>query len=141
MFVASLIVIPLFLLISFNVTAINELDLSLQWSVRGTISLTLGLLSWFFFNQYRVSRLILLKFTHLSNFIGGGATFISELIGLNEEGKKDINKKLANMFIEIDDLMNSIRRSKHPSERAFDSANQLVQSVSKGAAEITKSLK
>jgi len=45
------------------------------------------------------------------------------------------------MFIEIDDLMNSIRRSKHPSEKAMDSANKLIDSVTKGATEITKAVK
>jgi len=141
LFIASVLLIPTFLLISFTVDKLNALDVSLQWSVRITISVTLGLLSLFFFNQYRVSRLILLKYTHLNNFIGGGATFISELIGLNEDSKRDVNKKLANMFIEIDDLMNSIRRSKHPSEKAMDSANKLIDSVTKGATEITKAVK
>ncbi|MDT0557562.1 hypothetical protein RM697_02805 [Ichthyenterobacterium sp. W332] len=141
LFIASVFLIPTFLLISFTVDKLNALDISLQWSVRITISVTLGLLSLFFFNQYRVSRLILLKYTHLNNFIGGGATFISELIGLNEDSKRDVNKKLANMFIEIDDLMNSIRRSKHPSEKAMDSANKLIDSVTKGATEITKAVK
>lgn len=141
LFIASLFLIPTFLLISFSLDRINKLDISLQWSVRVTISITLGLLSLFFFNQYRVSRLILLKYTHLNNFIGGGATFISELIGLNEDSKREVNKKLANMFIEIDDLMNSIRQSKHPSEKVVDSANKLIESVTKGATEITKAVK
>ena len=141
LFILSVLLIPIFLLASFSIDKLNLLDISLQWSVRITISITLGLLSLFFFNQYRVSRLILLKYTHLNNFIGGGATFISELIGLNEDSKRDINKKLANMFIEIDDLMNSIRRSKHPSEKAMDSAKKLIDSVTKGATEITKAVK
>jgi len=140
-FILSVISIPIFLLISFSIERLNQLDISLQWSVRVTISITLGLLSLFFFNQYKVSRLILLKYTHLNNFIGGGATFISELIGLNEDTKRDVNKKLADMFIEIDDLMNIIRRSKHPSERAIDSANKLINSVTKSATEITKAVK
>lgn len=141
LFVGSVLLIPMFLLFSFLIPRINDLAISLQWSIRVTISVTLGLLSIFFFNQYRVSRIILLKYKHLSNFIGGGATFISELIGLNEEAKKDVNRKLADMFINIEDLMSSIKRSKHPSENAMESARKIVDSVTKNATELTKTLK
>lgn len=138
LFVGSLILIPTFVLISFSIDSYAELDLNLQWGVRITFAISLAILSIFLFNQYKVYQILYLKYTHLYNFIGGGATFISELIGLEESSKKEINRKLANMFIEIDDIMSSIKKSKHPSENLSETAQKSIDSVAKIATEALK---
>ncbi|WMN07325.1 hypothetical protein QYS48_28505 [Marivirga arenosa] len=138
LFIGSLFIIPCFLLFTFALESIAKLNLYLQWSLRATISITLGIASVFLFNQYRIYQLINLKYSHLYNFIGGGATFLSELIGLEDTNKREVNRKLASMFIEIDDIMASIRKNKHPSENVSEITDKSIDSISKSIVELSK---
>lgn len=140
LFVGSVILIPLMVLSSFLIPKISSLEIWFQWSIRLLISVTLGILSVFLYNQYKTYHLIHLKYSHLYNFIGGGATFVAELVGLEESLKKEFNKKVANMFIDIDDILLSVRKAKHPSENFTETSSKTIDSVMKNATELAKAL-
>ncbi|WP_036380060.1 hypothetical protein [Muricauda sp. MAR_2010_75] len=140
LFVSSVILIPLMVLSSFLIPKVNDLEIWFQWSIRLLVSITLGILSVFLYNQYKIYHLIHLKYSHLYNFIGGGATFVAELVGLEESLKKEFNKKVANMFIDIDDILMSIRKAKHPSENLSETSSKTLDSVMKNVTELAKAI-
>lgn len=92
-------------------------------------TIPLAILSYFFFSQYKLYHVVSMKFSHLNNFIGGGATFISQLTGQNAENRVEINKKLAEMFLEIDDILLSIKKVKYPVDASLESTSKLVESI------------
>lgn len=140
LFVGSVVLIPILVLTSFLIPKINNLEIWFQWSIRLLISVTLGILSVFLYNQYKIYHLINLKYSHLYNFIGGGATFVAELVGLKESLKKEFNKKVANMFIDIDDILAIIKRAKHPTENISETSSKTLDSVMKNATELAKAI-
>ena len=96
-----------------------------------SVGIPLTVLSMFLFNQYRVYQLMFLKYSHLSNFIGGGAAFIKKLMELDPDNSQGVDNKLANMFIDNDDLMSSIKKIKHPTEGVVEGINKMLQNIPK----------
>lgn len=140
LFIGSIVLIPIMILVTFLIPKISDLEIWFQWSLRLVISGTLGVLSVFLYNQFKIYHLINLKYSHLYNFIGGGATFVAELIGLEESLKKDFNKKVANMFVDIDDILASIKKAKHPTEGAIETSAKTMDSVMKNLTELAKAI-
>jgi hypothetical protein len=137
-FISSLILISTALISTFLIGPIAKLELVSQYAIRIAIALPLGFFSYFLFSQYKVYQVINFKFTHLDNFIGGGATFISELIGVDETTKKETNKKLANMFMDVDDIIGHIRRMQHPTDASLDAVAKTFESLAKSVTEMRK---
>ena len=48
---------------------------------------------------------------------------------------------LANMFIEIEDLMSIIKKTKHPTDSSVDSENKVLGTVLDKVSDISKSIK
>ena len=141
LFVLSLLSIGVWILISYNLEFLKALSSYEKIAIRLSVSITLAFLSYFFFSQFKIYQLLHLKYSHLSNFLGGGATYISQLIGQDAEVSKITNQKLADMFMEIDDMMNSIKKTKHPSETTVDSGNKILGTVLDKVSDIAKSVK
>ena len=59
----------------------------------GAIS-SLGILSYVLFQQFRLHQILHLKYTHLNNFLGGGATYINQLVSQDGELKKDTSGEI-----------------------------------------------
>src|SRR5690349_9191098 len=57
------------------------------------------------------------------------------------EVKREINKRLAQMFIELDDIMINIKGQRHPTESALDGVVSRVESLSHSVSEILKKIK
>ncbi|WMX12424.1 hypothetical protein [Aureispira sp. CCB-E] len=138
-FIASMIIISTLIILSFFLKSISQLDLFSRISIRLSI-IPLGILSYFLFTQFKLHQLLDLKYTHLNNFLGGGATYISQLISQDPESKKIINQKIANMFMDINDLISRVKTNKHPVTEIKNKTESIVNDSLKSVAEITKSI-
>ena len=131
-FIASILAIPLFLLSSFFFEFFKNLNDIEVYSLRAGASISLGFLSYFCYSQYKLYQLICLRYSHLSGFLGGGATFISQLIGSEDNDvKRDINKKLAELFMELEDIFGLVKKNNHPAEISLDKVGKLLEQVTK----------
>ncbi|MFV0237620.1 MAG: hypothetical protein ACK5HU_03655 [Flavobacteriales bacterium] len=93
-FVLSLIGISTFLIFSYKLSYIQDLETYEKILVRiGAIS-SLAILSYVLFQQFKLYQILHLKYTHLDNFLGGGATYISQLVSQDGELKKRLIKSL-----------------------------------------------
>lgn len=131
-FISAILAIPLFLLSSFYFEFFKNLSQTEIYSLRIGASISLGFLSYFCYSQYKLYQLICLRYSHLSGFLGGGATFISQLIGSeNSDVKRDINKKLAELFMELEDIFGLVKKNNHPAEISLDKVSKLLEQVTK----------
>ncbi|MGM0609296.1 MAG: hypothetical protein ACQESP_12880 [Candidatus Muiribacteriota bacterium] len=126
-FIASLIIIPAFLFSTFYFDFFTVMEYKELMLIRIASTVPLALLSYFFYTQYRLYQLISLKYTHLNGFLGGGATFIAQLIDSEDDVKKDINKKLAELFMELDDISSLIKKGKHPIESVLKNEKNIFE--------------
>lgn len=140
-FILSILLIGIWVVYSYNLKIMAGLELYEKIAVKVGVAIPLGFLSYFFFNQFKIYQLIHLKYSHLSNFLGGGATYISQLIGQDTESRKTTNQKLATMFMEIDDLMSTIKKQKHPTDSTVENGNKTLSTVLNKLSEISKNIK
>ena len=130
-FIFTLVLIPIsVLLTSFFTEGVT--DVINGYILKGSIAVSLLFVSLFFFSQYRIYMMIRLRYTHLDGFLGGGATFISQLLESDSpELKLEVNKKLAEMFMNLDDMLKVVHKSKHPTELTLETAESVFDKVSK----------
>lgn len=140
-FIASLLLISLALTSSFFIDYLKNFDLATKISLKLAVSVPLGFLSYFFFSQYRLYQIIALKLSHLNGFLGGGATYLGQLTEQDAEVKREINKRLAQMFIELDDVMINVKDQKHPTEKTVNSIVERIETLSSSVSEILKKVK
>lgn len=88
LFLLSLIGVGVFLFGSFFMN-LGNLSIYEKFSLRLGVTISLGFLSYFFFYQFRLYQFMHLKYVHLDNFLGGGATYITQIIGQDDELKKN----------------------------------------------------
>lgn len=128
--IACLLLIPLIngvILFSYR-----SLDLLAKYLLMGSVTLSILFISYFLYAQYRTYMMLRLRYTHLDGFLGGGATFLSQLLEAdNPEFKLEVNKKLAEMFMSLDDVLQMVHKSKHPTELTLDTAEKVFDKVSK----------
>jgi hypothetical protein len=74
----------------------------------------------------------------LKGFLGGGSTYINQLIGQDNETKRDTNKKLAQMFVDIDDIIVHIKEIKHPADATLTSLSTNMDTLTKSVTELMK---
>lgn len=132
--VTLLVIFPIVLLqtYSFAHDVTNKVDVSSAYILQGSVSIPLLIISLFFFSQYRTYMMIRLRYTHLDGFLGGGATFLSQLLESdNPEFKLEINKKLAELFMSLDDVLKMVQKSKHPAELTLETAESVFDKLSK----------
>src|SRR3990167_5569141 len=130
LFILTLALIPIFLATSNTPLETENSAYTIATNVG--VSLTLGFLSFFFFSQYKFYQLLTFRYTHLSGFLGGGATFIGQLINSDDsELKSGINKRLAELFIELDDITGLIKKNGHPAEISIDKLTKLLDAASR----------
>lgn len=131
-FIAAILAIPAFLFSSFYFEFFKSLNEIEVYSLRVGASISLGFLSYFCYSQYKLYQIICLRYSHLSGFLGGGATFISQLIGSEDnEVKRDINKKLAELFMELEEVFGLVKKNNHPAEISLDKVGKLLEQVTK----------
>ncbi|MCE7622111.1 hypothetical protein [Vibrio fluvialis] len=110
----------------------SGLDLLSKYLLMGSVTLSILFVSYFLYAQYRTYMMLRLRYTHLDGFLGGGATFLSQLLEAeNPEFKLEVNKKLAEMFMSLDDVLQMVHKSKHPTELTLDTAEKVFDKVSK----------
>lgn len=132
LFIRTLLVIPIILTIIYFVVNWMKIEGNSIYILQGSVSIPLLFISLFFFSQYRTYMMIRLRYTHLDGFLGGGATFIAQLLESdNPEFKLEINKKLAEMFMSLDDVLKMVQRSKHPTELTLETAENVFDKISK----------
>ncbi|MBI6118322.1 hypothetical protein [Salegentibacter maritimus] len=128
-FILSLVLIGVFLVYSYNLDFIQNLEPYEKILIRlGTVS-TLGILSYVLFQQFRLHQILHLKYTHLDNFLGGGATYISQLVSQDGELKRSTNKRLTEMFMEIEDTMGTAKQIEHPNDKYAKTINSTLETV------------
>ncbi|MDB1122844.1 hypothetical protein [Vibrio algarum] len=91
-------------------------------------------LSYFFFSQFKLHQMMELRYTHLSGFLGGGATYISTLVGTEDiEIKKEINKQLAGLFMQLDEVSSLVKKNNHPADVSIEGMIKLLEQINKVA--------
>lgn len=130
-FIFSVLIIPIFLVSTFIFEVFKNLEYMELLLLRFGITLSLAVLSYFCFNQYKLYQLISLRYSHLYGFLGGGATFINQLIGGEDESKNVVNKRMAELFMELEMLNGQVKKTQHPIEMTIDKAIEVVEKVSK----------
>jgi len=130
-FVLSVSLVPTFLASTFIMDAIKTLPYAEITTLRVGVTLSLAVLSYFFFTQYKLYQLISLRYSHLYGFLGGGATFINQLIGGDSASKEDVNKKMADLFMELEMVSGQVKNNQHPVEITIDKALEVVDKLSK----------
>lgn len=112
----------------------NGYDLFLPIGTRLLMTITLLSISLICFNQFKINYLLFYKYEHLYSFIGGGATVIAEKLDLDNETRVKMNNKLVNMFLDSDDIVNVIIKSKHPTNlttKQIEHITKLISAVNK----------
>ncbi len=128
-FIISLVGIACFLVFSYKLTYIQDLEFYEKILVRlGAVS-SLAILSYFLFQQFKLYQILHLKYTHLDNFLGGGATYINQLVSQDGDLKKITNKRLTEMFMEIDDTIGNAKQVQHPTDKYYESFKQTLDNV------------
>lgn len=130
-FVVSVLAIPSFLASTFIMEAFNKLIYVELILLRVGVTLSLAVLSYFFFTQYKLYQLISLRYSHLFGFLGGGATFINQLIDGQGESREDINKRMAELFMELEMVNGQVKDSQHPMEMTIDKVIEITEKISK----------
>lgn len=140
-FILSLILIAGFLIFSYNLSFIQSLDTYEKILVRlGAVS-SLAILSYVLFQQFRLHQILHLKYTHLDNFLGGGATYINQLVSQDGELKKATNKRLTEMFMEIEDTIGNAKQIEHPSDKYSKTLNTTMENVLVKVNDLAKTIK
>lgn len=139
-FILSLCFIAIGLITTFFYDSIKNWDLSNRIAIKLTISIPMGFLSYFFFCQYKLHQIITLKLSHLNGFLGGGASYLGQLTDQDPETKRETNKNLAQMFINLDDIMTNVKNQKHPTEITFDSISKEIKTLTGSVNEIIKNV-
>jgi len=132
LFIGCLMLIPVFLIgISYYKESLN-LEIAELYTIKLGILFALTCLSYFFFSQYKLYQMMNLRYSHLNGFLGGGATYLARLVGTeNEDVKKEINKKMADLFMQLDDISGLVKKSSHPAEVSLDKLGKLFEQMSK----------
>lgn len=140
-FILSLILIACFLIFSYNLPFIQRLETYEKILVRlGAVS-SLAILSYVLFQQFRLHQILHLKYTHLDNFLGGGATYINQLVSQDGELKKATNKRLTEMFMEIEDTIGNAKQIEHPSDKYSKTLNTTLENVLGKVNDLAKTVK
>ncbi|MEW2922415.1 hypothetical protein AB1A65_13150 [Muricauda sp. ANG21] len=140
-FIFSLIGIACFLVFSYKLDYIQNLEFYEKILVRlGAVS-SLAILSYFLFQQFKLHQILHLKYTHLDNFLGGGATYINQLVSQDGDLKKITNKRLTEMFMEIDDTIGNAKQVNHPTDKYAESLKQTLDSVLGKVNDLAKTVK
>lgn len=129
-FIMAILSIPIFLFSTYYLEFFKNLKDIEVYSLRIGLTVSIAFLSYFAFSQYKLYQLICLRYSHLSGFLGGGATFISQLIGTeNNDVKRDMNKKLAELFMELEDVFGLVKKNNHPAEISMDKLGKLLEQL------------
>lgn len=138
-FIGSVLLIPLTIFFTYKLKLFQTIDVIDLYIIRVGLVLSIGFLSFFLYKQYRLFQIICLRYTHLQGFLGGGATFISQIIGSeNTELKQEINKKLAELFMEIELVFGEAQKSSHPAEASLEKTTELLDKISEITKNVTK---
>ena len=128
LFVVFLLLGPVVLFFTFfsnQVTALTEYE---KWFIRIALGITLVALTYFFFNQYRLYQLISLRYSHMNGFLGGGATFVSQIIGSEDRAlKAQMNREMASLFMDLNDIYGLVRKDNHPMDKTADRLEGVVK--------------
>lgn len=139
-FIFSLLVISFLIVYISSLSFIKELEVIEKYSVKISSIAILGFLSYFLFNQFKLYQMLHLRYTHLSNFLGGGATYIGQIIGNDGDVKKKTNQKLADMFMEVDDALGMVKKMQHPTDATIGNTNKVLGNILEKLVDITKNI-
>ncbi|BEU03311.1 hypothetical protein OAG1_21110 [Agarivorans sp. OAG1] len=132
LFIGTLALIPVFLALSSHLFSLDSSQQIELITLKLGVSFSLGFLSYFFFSQYKVYQMMSLRYSHLTGFLGGGATFLSRLVNTEDgEIKKDINRKIAHLFMQNDDISGLVKKTTHPADVSIDKLGKLLEQIGK----------
>ncbi len=135
-FIVSVVFIPAFLAVTFISEKLQNLEYIELLLLRFGVTLSLAVLSYFFFSQYKLYQLISLRYSHLFGFLGGGATFINQLIDGDSDSKDLVNKRMAELFMELEMLNGQVQDNQHPIEMTIDKAIEVVEKFSEVSSKL-----
>lgn len=129
-FILVILSIPFTVISTYYIELFKNIGSTELHILRIGLTISFTFLSYFLYSQYKLYQIICLRYTHLQGFLGGGATFISQLIGSeNSELKQDINKKLAELFMEIELVFGLAKKSSHPTEVSIEKAGEILDKI------------
>lgn len=129
-FMATLFLLPIFVLSTYYFEFFKNINTTELYVLRIGITISLAFFSYFLYSQYKLYQIICLRYSHLQGFLGGGATFIGQIIGSeNSELKQEINKKLAELFMELEQVFGIAKKSSHPAEISIEKTGELLDKI------------
>ena len=138
LFILSVVVIPIFLGSTFLVKNIIELPYRELIFLRASVTVSAAVLSYFFYTQYKLYQLISLRYSHLNGFLGGGATFINQIIGTEDNSRTDVNRRMADLFMEQKDVFGLVKANQHPIELSLDKVSEIVEKIRELGGKISR---
>ncbi|WP_304543936.1 hypothetical protein [Sulfurimonas microaerophilic] len=129
-FMITLFLLPMLVLSTYYFDIFKNINTTELYVLRIGITISLAFFSYFLYSQYKLYQIICLRYSHLQGFLGGGATFIGQIIGSeNSELKQDINKKLAELFMELEHVFGVAKKSSHPAEISIEKTGELLDKI------------
>lgn len=138
LFISSVMAIPMFLLSTFLYEPFKALQYNEVIFLRIGITMSSAILSYFLYTQYKLYQVISLRYSHLHGFLGGGATFINQLIDSEDNVKMEINRKMAELFMDLEVVFGEVEKQQHPIEMTLDKAVEVADKVGNIASKIQK---
>lgn len=134
-FMAALLLLMIVLAVPTFMTGLLP-DIWQRIALRVSLGIPTGFLSNFFFGQYRLQRILFLKYRHLENFLGGGISSIRDLLKDESELKADFHRRLMEMILDIGQELDAARNLKDPSIRSVKEALEVAREASETAKQI-----
>lgn len=138
LFLISLILYGVTITVPFFYSPFKDFAYWEQWGLRLSFSIPIGLIIFFIYNQYRFYKLSYTKYQHLEIFLGGGITSLHSLLEANSTLKDDASKKIADLFINIDDILKPISSKNSPYPIDIKDLNQTISELTKNMDSIAK---
>lgn len=132
-FLVSIIGYGCLITLPFAIDPLKSLNSWEQIGIRVSISIPAGIIILFIYNQYRFYKLSHSKYEHLDIFLGGGISSLQSILGANEDLKIEINKKISDQFVNVDDLVRPILSKSTP--YPLD-----IKDINKALSELTKTV-
>jgi hypothetical protein len=84
--------------------------------------------AFFFYNQYKIAAAMKIKYDHLSGLLNGGAVDLIALLKDHDDFRKRILERMADAFMDTNDITNAIQKTKTPTEDVIQLARSLIES-------------
>jgi hypothetical protein len=97
------------------------------------VAATTVFLAYFMHGQYKVAKMLAIKYEHLKGLAGGGAENLISMLGGHDEFRKRVLERLAESFMSLDDVTGALDKLRTPAEDVARVAEAVAKGVAGGA--------